>query len=108
MTPAQPSPAAAFFPTVSMVINRPGKGQVIQAGILGAATLLGRKGEIGLLATGKRADTVAVRGNPLEDSSALEHVEFVMKRLRERVRDGVRAHSGRSRNSVGSLPVLTE
>jgi imidazolonepropionase-like amidohydrolase len=53
--------------------------QAIQAGTLSAATLLGREDEVGRVAAGKYADLVAVRGDPLRDITALEHVDFVMK-----------------------------
>jgi imidazolonepropionase-like amidohydrolase len=52
--------------------------QAIQAGTLSGATLLGRETEIGSLVTGKTADIVAVRGDPLQDITVLEHVDFVM------------------------------
>ena len=44
-----------------------------------AAELLGFADEIGTVESGKRADIVAVRGDPLEDISAMEDVVFVMK-----------------------------
>jgi imidazolonepropionase-like amidohydrolase len=53
--------------------------QAIQAGTLSAATLLGRETDVGSLATGKYADIVAVKGDPLQDITTLEHVDFVMK-----------------------------
>ncbi|HEY2946076.1 MAG TPA: amidohydrolase family protein [Vicinamibacteria bacterium] len=53
--------------------------QAITAGTLGAARLLGREHEIGSVETGKRADLVAVKGDPLSDVALLQHVEFVMK-----------------------------
>jgi imidazolonepropionase-like amidohydrolase len=53
--------------------------QAIQAGTLSAATLLGRETEVGSLASGKYADIVAVKGDPLQDITTLEHVDFVMK-----------------------------
>jgi imidazolonepropionase-like amidohydrolase len=37
------------------------------------------EGEIGTLAAGKKADLIAVEGNPLEDVEALSQVRFVMK-----------------------------
>ncbi len=43
-----------------------------------AAELLGRD-DIGVLATGKRADIVAMPGNPIADITATTHVDFVMK-----------------------------
>jgi imidazolonepropionase-like amidohydrolase len=53
--------------------------QAIVAGTTGGATLLGLEREIGTIAVGKRADIVAVRGDPLRDITTLERVEFVMK-----------------------------
>lgn len=44
-----------------------------------AAALLDREGELGAVAPGRRADLVAVRGDPLADVSVLERVFFVMK-----------------------------
>ena len=43
-----------------------------------AADLLGVD-DRGQIAAGKRADLVAVPGNPLEDISVMEDVRFVMK-----------------------------
>ena len=45
------------------------------AGVLGAS-------ELGLLAPGRQADLVALRGDPLEDPSSLERVELVVQRGR--------------------------
>jgi imidazolonepropionase-like amidohydrolase len=53
--------------------------QAIQAGTLSGATLLGREMDVGSVAQGKFADLVAVRGDPLQDITLLEHVDFVMK-----------------------------
>jgi imidazolonepropionase-like amidohydrolase len=53
--------------------------QAIEAGTLGGATLLGREAEVGSLERGKLADLVAVKGDPLHDITALQHVDFVMK-----------------------------
>ena len=44
-----------------------------------AAELLGLADEIGTVESGKRADIVAVRGDPLQDIGAMEDVVFVMK-----------------------------
>ena len=51
----------------------------IRAATLVAAELLDLEEEIGVLEVGKRADIIAVSGNPLEDISTLEKVKFVMK-----------------------------
>jgi imidazolonepropionase-like amidohydrolase len=53
--------------------------QAIVAGTLSGATLLGLEAEIGSVAPGKRADLVAVRGDPLQNIQILEAVPFVMK-----------------------------
>jgi len=53
--------------------------QAIVAGTSSGATLLGLEREIGTVAVGKRADFVAVRGDPLQTIALLEHVDFVMK-----------------------------
>jgi len=47
-----------------------------------AAQVLDMEGEIGRLAEGYSADIIAVDGNPLEDVSVLENVDFVMVRGR--------------------------
>jgi len=44
-----------------------------------AAEILGEKESLGQLKTGFTADIVAVEGNPLEDITLLEKVDFVMK-----------------------------
>ena len=62
--------------------------QAIVAGTSSAATLLGLEREVGTLAVGKRADIVAVQGNPLQSIQVLENVTFVMKDGRVFKRDG--------------------
>lgn len=52
---------------------------VLQADMINGAKLLGWEGKIGELKAGFLADVVAVKGNPLEDISAVTHVTFVMK-----------------------------
>jgi imidazolonepropionase-like amidohydrolase len=34
---------------------------------------------LGSISVGKYADVIAVRGNPIEDITLLEHISFVMK-----------------------------
>ena len=51
----------------------------LQAATRNAAQLLGRWDELGSLDTGKLADVVAVRGDPVADVRLLEDVPFVMK-----------------------------
>jgi imidazolonepropionase-like amidohydrolase len=53
--------------------------QALQAGTVNAADLMGWSDRIGSVAPGKFADLVAVRGNPLDDVTLLQHVGFVMK-----------------------------
>ena len=51
----------------------------IMAGTINGAKLLEWEGQIGTLKPGYLADIIAVPGNPLDDISALQHVDFVMK-----------------------------
>lgn len=53
--------------------------QAIQSATTSAADLLGWADKVGRLAPGHYADLIAVRGDPLADITALEHVDFVMK-----------------------------
>jgi imidazolonepropionase-like amidohydrolase len=53
--------------------------QAIQSATSRAAELLGKRGEIGVVAPGAYADLIAVAGDPLADVKALKSVEFVMK-----------------------------
>lgn len=53
--------------------------QAIQSATSGAADLLGKPGEIGSISPGKKADLIAVKGDPLADIALLEKVQFVMK-----------------------------
>ena len=51
----------------------------IQAGTVNAADLLGLADKVGSLEPGKWADIIAVDDNPLQDTTTLDHVKFVMK-----------------------------
>ena len=52
---------------------------VLQADLINGAKLLDWEAQIGALKAGYLADIIAVPGNPLDDISTLQHVEFVMK-----------------------------
>jgi imidazolonepropionase-like amidohydrolase len=52
---------------------------VLQADMINGARLLQWEGQIGELKPGFLADVIAVKGNPLDDISAVTHVSFVMK-----------------------------
>src|ERR1700745_3915343 len=53
--------------------------EAIQAATINAADLLGWADKIGAIEPGKWADIVAVNGDPLQDVTTLERVQFVMK-----------------------------
>ena len=53
--------------------------QAIQAATTNAADLLGHSDLVGDIKPGRSADVIAVAGDPLQDISVLEHVQFVMK-----------------------------
>jgi len=53
--------------------------EAIRAATVSGAELLGMSADIGTLEPGKRANLIAVRGDPLEDVTVLKRVEFVMK-----------------------------
>lgn len=53
--------------------------QAVQAATIGNATLFGLADDIGSITVGKAADLIAVTGNPLDDITELEGVDFVMK-----------------------------
>ncbi len=53
--------------------------QAIRSATSNAAELLGMQNDVGSIAPGKYADLVAVKGDPLQDVSVLEKVDFVMK-----------------------------
>lgn len=52
----------------------------IMSATVNAADLLGRSSSIGSIEPGKDADIIAVSGNPLQDVTELERVQFVMRR----------------------------
>ena len=53
--------------------------KAIQTATVEAAELLGELERLGSLTEGKLADIIAVNGNPVEDITILEEVDFVMK-----------------------------
>jgi len=53
--------------------------QAIEAATVNAADLLGLSADVGSVEPGKRADLVAVDGDPLEDVTVLKQVAWVMK-----------------------------
>ena len=53
--------------------------EAIKAATVNAADLLGVSAEAGSLEPGKRADLIAVSGDPLADVTVLKRVGFVMK-----------------------------
>jgi imidazolonepropionase-like amidohydrolase len=62
-----------------MVLNGMSPMQAIQAATVAGADLLGISATVGSVRTGKIADLVAVRGDPLSNVRLLEEVRFVMK-----------------------------
>jgi len=53
--------------------------QIIQAGTRNAAVHIGLENELGTLEADKLADLIIVEGNPLEDLTALQNIEVVIK-----------------------------
>lgn len=53
--------------------------EAIRSATINAAELLDVSTDVGQLSVGRKADLVAVTGNPIENISLLEHIEFVMK-----------------------------
>lgn len=53
--------------------------EALRSATLGVARLLGWEDRVGSVATGRYADLIAVRGDPLEDLAVLADVDFVMK-----------------------------
>ena len=62
-----------------MVKNGMTPMQALEAATVNAADLLGLSADVGTLEPGKRADLVAVDGDPLRDVTVLKRVPFVMK-----------------------------
>ncbi|MGO4221919.1 amidohydrolase family protein [Lysobacter sp. TAF61] len=62
-----------------MVAHGMTAASAIQAATVNAADLLGLADEVGSLEAGKRADLIAVSGDPLSDVTVLKQVQFVMK-----------------------------
>ncbi len=62
-----------------MVANGMTPLAALQAGLLNGAKLLGWENAIGRLSAGYFADVIAVPGNPIDDITVLQHVDFVMK-----------------------------
>jgi len=54
--------------------------QAIRSATVSAADLLGQSASVGTIEPGKRADIIAVAGDPLSDVTRLEKVDFVMAR----------------------------
>jgi imidazolonepropionase-like amidohydrolase len=52
---------------------------VLQAATTHAAELLQKQNDLGQIAVGRQADVIAVPGNPLDDITAMQRVNFVMK-----------------------------
>jgi imidazolonepropionase-like amidohydrolase len=53
--------------------------EALATATLGGADLLGKTGELGVIAPGAFADLIAVDGNPTQNIAALRHVKWVMK-----------------------------
>ncbi len=62
-----------------MVENGMTPWQAIAAATVNAADLLGQSDSLGAIKPGYYADLVAVKNNPLEDISVLEHIDTVIK-----------------------------
>ena len=53
--------------------------EALKSATLNAAELLGMSNELGSIEKGKKADIIAVSGNPIKDISQMRNVNFVMK-----------------------------
>lgn len=60
----------------------------IYAATISTAQLFGIDDEVGTIESGKLADIIAVKGNPLDDISLLHKIDFVMKSGKIAKRDG--------------------
>ena len=58
------------------------KREAIASATIGAAKVLGMENEIGRIAPGFSADLIAFDGNPFEDVTVLEDIDWVMVRGR--------------------------
>lgn len=54
--------------------------EAIQSATTSAAEVLSKSSELGSISVGKSADIIAVSGNPVEDITLLQQVDFVMKK----------------------------
>ncbi len=68
-----------------MVETSPTSIQALRFGTSAAAELLGVSDEVGTLKPGKKADLVAVTGDPLQDIRALREVRLVAPRYVQRM-----------------------
>ena len=68
--------AREFLPMTRLGMPLPA---ALRAATVEAATSIGWSDRVGRVAPGCYADLIAVRGNPLEDATALQRVVFVMK-----------------------------
>ncbi len=62
-----------------MVANGMPSSEVLKAGLMNGAKLLGWQGQLGELKAGYLADVIAVPGDPLQDIGVVTKVSFVMK-----------------------------
>ena len=53
--------------------------EAMRAATIEGAKLLKQTDNLGSLRPGRYADIIAIRGNPIEDITLMEHVSFVMK-----------------------------
>lgn len=65
----------------------------LRAATANGAAVLGEQARFGTLSPGKRADLIAVEGNPLENIRALTRVDLVIVRGREHIANGVQIHA---------------